>query len=347
VNRPAFRILSLDGGGIRGAFAAAFLAEIERTHGRSPAAYFDLIAGTSTGGIIALALALGEPAERIETFYLDRGKRVFTRAARRARSYVASPFLAVCRRWVPAGVDGAWLTEAKYQSEELRAALAEVFGERVIEESRSRLLVPAVDLVQGQTVVFKTPHLPGLVRDRRFRAVDVALATTAAPTYFPPGVIGTGSAYCDGGLWANNPGAVAYAEAVQIQARCTREGVDPKFERDRIEMLSIGTGRSVYSMRPPRAGTGILYWGASLLDVMGSAQSQGVDFQLRYLLGEERYARVDFNLPDKTWALDCVAVVDQLVHLGHEAAHTRGAEMLERFFADPAPAYTPFPVRRD
>jgi hypothetical protein len=80
---------------------------------------------------------------------------------------------------------------------------------------------------------------------------------------------------------------------------------------------------------------------------MGSAQSQGVDFQLRYLLGEERYARVDFNLPDKTWALDCVAVVDQLVHLGHEAAHTRGAEMLERFFADPAPAYTPFPVRRD
>ena len=133
--------------------------------------------------------------------------------------------------------------------------------------------------------------------------------------------------------------------AVQIQAQCNREGIDRSFSRDDIEILSLGTGRSVYSMRPPSKGTGIAYWGTSLLEVMGSAQSQGVDFQLRYLLGEDRYARIDFTLPDKTWGLDCVAVVDQLIHLGHEAAHAHGAEVQRRFLAGPAPVYTPFPLR--
>lgn len=303
MSRSAFRILSLDGGGVRGAFAAAFLAELERTRGHSIGDSFDLIAGTSTGGIIAIALALGEPAARIERFYRERAKQVFTRSKSPLSSYFTAPLIALGRRWLPAGLDGAWLAESKYDPAGLKMALAEVFGERLIEDSKCRLVVPSIDLVQGQTVVFKTPHLPDLVRDRRFRAIDVALATAAAPTYFPPGVITTGSAYCDGGLWANNPAAVAYAEAAQIQAKCKREGVDRDFNRDSIEILSIGTGRSVYSMRPPSKGTGIAYWGTSLLEVMGSAQSQGVDFQLKYLLGEARYARIDFTLPDKTWAL--------------------------------------------
>jgi hypothetical protein len=227
----------------------------------------------------------------------------------------------------------------------LKVALGEVYGERLIEDSRRRLVVPAVDLVRGQTVVFKTPHLPGLVRDRRFRATDVALATAAAPTYFPPGVIATGSAYCDGGVWANNPGAVAYAEAVQIQAKCKRDRIDPDFSLEDIEILSIGTGRSVYSIRPPVRGTGIAYWGTSLLEVMGSAQSQGVDFQLRYLLGEARYARIDFTLPDKTWGLDCVGVLEQLIHLGRETAQTHAAEVGRRFLSTSTPEYTPFPLR--
>src|SRR6478609_1690555 len=124
-----FRILSLDGGGIRGAFSASFLAELERKVGHPIGQYFDLIVGTSTGGIIATALALGESAERIERMYRDRGREIFTRQPRDPSAaggwllrLLAKIFRsAIDKRLVQHGLDLDHVLQAKYDSEQLRA----------------------------------------------------------------------------------------------------------------------------------------------------------------------------------------------------------------------------------
>jgi patatin-like phospholipase/acyl hydrolase len=129
--RP-FRILSLDGGGIRGAFTAGFLAGVEERIGHPVGRHFDLIAGTSTGGIIAAALAFGEPAERIEQFYLNHGPLIFSRPWEKPTHFLKRP-LRWAFRLYPRAVDKAlynrfsvdwhWLRNSKYRAEELKTAL--------------------------------------------------------------------------------------------------------------------------------------------------------------------------------------------------------------------------------
>jgi patatin-like phospholipase/acyl hydrolase len=167
------------------------------------------------------------------------------------------------------------------------------------------------------------------------------MATTAAPTYFPPAVIKTGSAYADGGLWANNPAICAYAEAVCISQKCKREAIDPVFSSDEIHMLSIGTGRSPYFLSPAGGKEGALHWGFRLFDIMGGSQSQGINFQAAYLLGDNRLKRVDFDLPEK-WPLDAIEHIEKLIHLGHERAIEELADVKKRFVGAVAADYQPF-----
>jgi hypothetical protein len=339
---PPFRILSLDGGGIRGAFAAAFLARIEQETGSSITDYFDLIAGTSTGGIIALALGLGEPAARIRDLYEKRGTQIFAR-----RSDVHVPrwqraCLALAKRKFPT-LDLRVLQRSKYPDQPLREALTEVFGARTLESATaSRLVIPAVDLICGRTVTFKTPHQPNFIRDRHFSAVDVGLATAAAPTFFPHASIGSGSAYSDGGLWANNPSIVAYIEAMKIREVCRRPGLDWEFATDDVQMLSIGTGEPQYYAQPGPADDGLLWWGSQLVDVVGGAQSHGAHFQAQYLMGNERYLRVDFKMPTTPWQLDDVGALPELLHFGVQAAVDYYPKLKSRMFAAKKMAYHPF-----
>ncbi|MCK6458210.1 MAG: hypothetical protein L6Q92_16980, partial [Phycisphaerae bacterium] len=115
----------------------------------------------------------------------------------------------------------------------------------------------------------------GMTRDRHFRIVDVLMATTAAPTYFPHSCISPGSAYCDGGLWANNPSAVAIAEASRISMECKRPEIDPVFGPTDVWMLSLGTGSTPYDVAPPGdERDGLLFWGTRAYDVMAASQSQ-------------------------------------------------------------------------
>lgn len=338
---PAFRILSLDGGGIRGAFTAAFLAEIERQLSHPIGEYFDLIAGTSTGGIIALALALGVPAARIQTFYCEHGPLIFKRRPSRLRW--PKPVKDVVNRALRrVGVDVDWLMHSKYEAGCLRTSLQEVFGDRTLEEAETRLLIPSIDLTNGRPVTFKTPHQPNFVRDRRFRAVEVALATSAAPSYFPHAVIEGGSAYIDGGFWANNPSIAAYVEAMKIRQVCARPA-DPIFSPDDVLMLSIGTGKPRCYAEPPPGGPGIAWWISPLLTIAPLSQSQGAVFQAQYLLGD-RYHRVDFDMPHAPWGLDAVDKIQQLCHLGRTEAATWLGKLRETVFTDPVPRYTPIPL---
>lgn len=340
----SFRILSLDGGGIRGAYGAAFLAEIERRIRRPVADHFDLIAGTSTGGIIATVLAMGLPAASVEAFYLERGPEIFSRPCRGAPLW-ARMVAFLGRRFVP-GLDAQWLTACKYRADALRSALEAAVGDRTLDAATRRLIVPAVNLARGEPVVFRTPHLPGSARHRNCRAVDVALATTAAPTYFPHAEIEPGSAYCDGGLWASNPAVVAYAEACRISAQCTRAGVDPVFEPKDTSILSIGTGQRCYFIAPPGDQAGLAFWWPRILEVMGACQSQGVDFQARHFFGESRYKRVDFRLHDKSWTSDKVSALPRLVEMGREAASRSLDELRATMLDGVRPPFTPFDDRQ-
>ncbi|WP_165223327.1 CBASS cGAMP-activated phospholipase [Aquisphaera insulae] len=316
-----FRILSLDGGGIRGAFTAAFLARLEKTLEHPLTEYFDLIAGTSTGGIIAVALALGEPCHRIRDFYQEYGPQIFSRRdALPIPGWVLNRLSVVANQYLaPYGLDVDAFRQSKYDGVVLKQALEQVLGTRTLNDAKTRLVIPSVDLVSGKTVVFKTPHQPGFIRDKHLSAVDVVLATTAAPTYFPHAVMKPGTAYTDGGVWANNPSMVAYVEALKIREVCTRPGIDPVFDMQDVQLLSIGTGKPKYSMTPPEVGPGLGWWALRLLDVVFTSQAQGVDNQVRYVLGEQYY-RVDFDILDKSWSLDAVNLVSTLVHLGEEKA---------------------------
>lgn len=326
-NADPFRILSLDGGGIRGAFVASFLKGIEDKLGHSIAEHFDLIAGTSTGGIIAAALAVREPASRIDEFYRARGPVIFQRRRPLLGTMCTGAVNWVCKRF---GLDFDHLMQSKYDGKELKVALKDVFGGKTIEDAQSRLLIPSIDLTRGQTVVFKTPHLPNMYRDRRYEIVDVLLAATSAPTYFPHAVITDGSAFVDGGLWANNPSMVAFAEALKIRSDANRSDKDYPISLERIELLSVGTGKASYFAMPSTSGAGLVWWGRKIIDVSSIAQSQGVSFQSQYVLGSQ-YFRVDYDLPDGSWNLDSVAMLDRMRHIGAVKADEYFATLRDSF----------------
>ncbi len=337
----SFKILSLEGGGVRGAFGAACLAEFEKLLERPLAEYFDLIAGTSTGAIIGAGLAVGAPAEDIVRLYLEHIPRIFTPAPpRRIDGWLGllAPIIrTVFRQRLGTEVD--CLLHPKYSSGALRDAFEEVFGLRTLADAtRARLVIPAVDLSLGKTYVFKTPHLPGRTQDGSLRIVDVLLAATAAPTFFPHVALGDGSAFCDGGLWANHPGFVAYAEAMKIRERCRRKEIDCTFCADEIEILSVGTGTCTYSHVPPQGGAGILWWNQRFADVVSNSIDQGVHFPLKHILGE-RYMSINF---EACWKLDEVEHLHALLELGRSKAREVIDQVAPRFFATPVRPYTPF-----
>lgn len=317
-----FQILSLDGGGIRGAFAAAFLEQLEKELGGPIRRYFDLVAGTSTGGIIALAVALDEPMSRVVDFYRNMGPVIFTRRSPRRLGWKGK-VLRRCMQPLLAryGINFDDLIQTRYDSAPLIAALRDVFGSRTLLDAKTRVLIPAVDLSQGAPVVFKSPHLGDAnSRDRHFSAAEIALATAAAPTYFPHAVMGPGSAYSDGGLWANNPVLLSLAETARL-------GIST----EEVLLLSVGTGKGRYSIAPPDSQSGLAWWGPRLIEVISHSQSEGAMRVAEFMVGDQ-CVRVDFDLPDGTWELDSVDRVDRLVHFGREAAHRQLAALRATFF---------------
>jgi uncharacterized protein len=337
-----FKILSLDGGGVRGAFIAAFLARIQQNLERPLIDYFDLIAGTSTGGLIAVALGMGISPGDIKEFYQTDGPRIFTRPAPRLPAWKRSLIEVFLSKLMPS-VDAEWLFSSKFEAGLLREAIQQRLQQRLIGEARIRLVIPAVDLTTARGVVFKTPHRPNFIRDRHFSACDVIMATTAAPSYFPPTSINVGSAYCDGGIWANNPTIVGYAEAIKISEECHRPDIDPRFTHRDISALSIGAGKRRYFSKPSGSDTGLLWWGPRLLSISGETQSAGIHSEAQYLLGD-RYTRVDFEIPEGKWDLDSVDNLGTLIHFGDQSAVDHFPSLRAKFFGKRNLAYTPFDV---
>lgn len=285
-----FQILSLDGGGIKGLYSAALLAKIEENLGGiSVTDHFDLITGTSTGGIIALGLALGMRPREIVQFYVAEGPKIFKK----------TPLLTSIRSY----------TRSKYPQEPLKLALQKYFGDKLISDSTKRLVVPSYNLAKDEVYIFKTPHHSRLTTDGKVPMWKVALATSAAPTYFPCCEHVDGMRLVDGGLWANNPTMVGIVEAVSLL------GVP----LDAIATLSLGTTNSISHKARSLDRGGKIHWREMGIDAALRGQSHGVQGQAILLLTRERAVRLDPMVPDGLFALDKLCETDLLAEASHEA----------------------------
>lgn len=337
-----FQILSLIGGGIRGAFVTAFLREIEDRLGRRIADSFDLIAGTSTGGIIAAGLAAGLTADEMNDFYVRYGEKIFSRRPPFRPPGFSKLFFPIANRLCQnkVGTDLSDFFRARYCPDTLYESFTEGFGDRTLGSIRhTRLIVPTVNLTRGTPHVFRTAHLPEAIGDQDVSICDLLVAATAAPTYFPHKEI-KDQAFADGGLWATDPSMLAFAEAMRIRGQCRRAALDPTFGIDDIHILSIGTGISQYSLAPPGGDAGVMYWVRHVADVMGSAQIQGIHQPLRFILGNN-YTHLNFKMQQR-WPLDAVTYIPDLFATGKQRAEEEFAMINACFLGHQRFPFTPF-----
>ena len=312
-----FRILSIDGGGIKGIFPAAFLTGLEKRYlgGASVARYFDLIAGTSTGGIIALGLGAGHTAATLGELYIRRGHEIFPPQRRLGRLWGS-----VCR-----------LVRFRYSRNALSRALEETFGQREFGESKSRLCIPSFDGRHSEVYIFKTPHHPDYKLDGREMMSKVAAATSAAPTYFRPLDDG-GFTFVDGGVWCNNPIMVGLVDALACFA----------VPRERIRILSVGCGANPFTVGAFRKKLGGLLAWSNIISAAMRFQSLNALGQAGLLIGADRIMRVDAPMNGKPVQLDdWRRASSELPPAASVALEKYGEIVASLFLQEPATPYIP------
>lgn len=299
-----FRILALDGGGLRGTFTAAVLAKwddmLKAGGGNDIISHFDLVAGTSTGAILAIGLAIGLKPREILAFYEEKGPNIFPKDRK-------------LRHWL----------KSKHDSATLRQLLTEVYGEKKLAtDSCCRLVIPTVRAKHGRAEAIVTPHSPDRTAYRDISAVDAALASSAAPTFFDEatwqGPIAF-ETFLDGGVWANNPILPAIAEAVRYL----------KIPLDRIDVLSIGTLTSESDFTE-QLGKGKAGWGPHSADLFFAAQEHGALALAESFLGPTRHLRVNQQTPVEI-KLDDREAIGEMAARGNEAGKEYFAEVRSRF----------------
>jgi patatin-like phospholipase/acyl hydrolase len=283
------KVLSLDGGGIRGILPALVLAEMERRTGRPIARLFDLIAGTSTGGILTLALTRPGPrgwpkytAARLVQLYEQEGARIFSRSIWHRLHAVGNLF------------------EEKYPSTGLQTVLRAYLGRTRLKDALTEVLVTAYEIEGRFPWFFKRHRARSDTATHDFPMVDVAqAAAAAAPTYFEPVKVRTREgldeyALIDGGVYANNPAMCAYVEAQTLHPGA-REFL----------VVSLGTGELTRPLPYEQVkGWGLANWAQPILNVVLDGVSDTTDYQLRQLLPSDRYFRFQTRLDEGNEDMD-------------------------------------------
>jgi patatin-like phospholipase/acyl hydrolase len=308
-----FRILSIDGGGIKGVFPASFLAEIENAAGLASVAHcFDLIAGTSAGGIIALGLGLGLSARDMASFFVGLGPDIFPDGQK--------PTLRLL------------LGLERYDPGPLRAALKRVFGTKTLGDSRVRLLIPSFDANKADIHIFKTAHSSRLMMDYKLEAVEVAMATAAAPTFFPAYDSAKHIALVDGGVWANNPVSLAVVEAMTLLRQSFED----------IDVLSLGCTEETLDFK--QRGHSGLFWLRRGIFAAMRGQSRSALGMARHLTGRDRgmdkVMRIDPPVATRRFRLDGAKQIAELQGLGYSEARHALPYVRDRFFADQCEPFT-------
>lgn len=262
------RILSLDGGGIRGLVSCLWLSGVEDALARAgkPGVLksFDLMAGSSTGALIACGLAIGLSPLQLAAFYREQRHVIFPGLAGRLWSRATRTFT-------------QGISAPRYDGEGLEQVLKEVFGDTTLGQLKMPVLVTAYDTISRKPVIFKS-FKP---EHRALRVWEVCRASTAAPTYFPAHgmtVEGRNCAMIDGGIVANNPTACAIAEAMRKDAQVDNSR--------NLVVLSIGSGERnrPISLKSAREW-GALEWAVPIIDVLFDGNSDSVDYIARQLIG--------------------------------------------------------------
>jgi patatin-like phospholipase/acyl hydrolase len=294
------KALCIDGGGIRGLIPALVLAEIERRTGRRTAEMVDLVAGTSTGGILACALTRRGPdgrpllsAEELAGIYVEEGPGIFHRSLLKRIFSV-----------------GGWLDE-RYEDDGLNRALQRYLGESMLSEALADVLVTAYDIHDRFAFFFRSSRARN-DPTYDFSLVQVARATAAAPSYFEPVEVTDRAGartypLIDGGVYAVNPSMVAYADIVGAG------------HADDLElMLALGTGAHTraYTFEQTR-WWGQLEWARPALDMVFDGVADTIEFEARTLMGD-RYVRLQTELTEASDDLDD-ASAENLANLRKEA----------------------------
>ncbi|MCM3664161.1 patatin-like phospholipase family protein [Mesobacillus subterraneus] len=269
------KILCVDGGGIRGVFPIAILQAIEEEFQTPIGDLFDVIAGTSTGSIIAASAAIKTPMNKVMESYLKYGEKIFVRNAK------------------------VGLFKSVYTDRYLRRLLIRAFKDLALKDIKKPLLIPAVDLTHGKPYVHRSDYGFSKSEELSVKLWDAVLSSCSAPIYFPPNNVNNQYLSIDGGLWANNPSLVSVTEVLHHF----------KVDLDDIQIFSIGTGQQRIDFTiDEKKYWGIRHWmpfqfpsmkvTPKLLDLAMDLSSESVSYHCRLLLGEH-YFRLNKELSEE------------------------------------------------
>ena len=275
------RILAIDGGGIRGLIPAVVLESVESKTSRQVYELFDVIAGTSTGGILAAGLSIGVPATELVALYRDNGKNIFnSNILRKIACFVLGP---------------------EYAARNLEASLQEKLGNARLADAKTGLIITSFDMRRGEAWFFRRQDAKDNPNDlaRNCLLREIARATSAAPTYFAPTRLTSSlrpdAVLVDGGVFANNPAMCALVDE--------REGASGKIAD--VLMLSLGTGSVPHPVTfSSTQWWGKIRWAQPAIGALLDGQADTVEFQLGHLLSKNRYLRLQTPLSLANEAMD-------------------------------------------
>ncbi|MCH1625714.1 CBASS cGAMP-activated phospholipase [Fredinandcohnia quinoae] len=295
------KMLCIDGGGIRGIFAIEILHAIEREYGQPVSELFDVIAGTSTGAIIAASVSLQIKMSDVLERYKVFSEKIFKRQAT------------------------VGLFKSVYSDKYLRRFIQKAFGDLLLSEIKKPLLIPAVDITHGKPFIHRSLD----ENSTPIKLWDAVLSSCSAPVYFPPNNINNNYLAIDGGLWANNPSLVCVTEALSHFKKEVHE----------IQILSIGTGQqNIDFMIEKEKEWGAEKWlpfrfpslkmKPKLLDLAIDLFSESVTYHCQHLLGDH-YVRINGKLGEHV-PFDDIHSINKLSLLGKKI-YDEQKEMIDRF----------------
>ena len=325
--KPDFKILAVDGGGFKGLYTACLLRELE-TMG-SIREHFDMLCGTSTGGLIILPLSIGRNVDDIVDFYKDWGPTIFP----------SGGMLGGLKRWTRFAFH-----KSKYNNTALESALKYILEDHVMNDADPLLCVPSFNFTNYRPRVFKTDHHESLNRDGQLLMREVAMATAAAPLFFPVATCnerGQPIYYIDGGLWANNPALVGMIEAARFF-------VGSEKPYGSVSILSLeGINPSSGRIATNKYSRSLLGFSMELVEAMTQGQQQSTDHFLRFIIPSlnfpAKYIRIESPKlsakQSKGVQLDTAnkKSIETLIDIGISAGHNaKNRDDVKLFFSEPA-----------
>lgn len=310
---------------MKGVYAAQFLAKLEEDIDGPIHRYFDLIAGTSTGGIIAIGLALGVPAKEILDMYVEHAPKIFGQTGNAKSIRV----LQRTARWFKYRAVGKTLN-----AKALNQAIKSVLSDQVMGDAKTRLCIPAVSGAKSYPRVFKTRHHKDYITDHKYPAADIAMATAAPPTYTYAWDVEEEGNMVDGALWANNPSAVAVVEAI------TKLNWQP----EEIHLLSIGSCPEAHKVDKSYSAARFATVG---VQITMHTQSRASHNMARLLLGgksaRDRIIRVQEDEDSRAPNLDNVDNIKQLRQFAKTNYVPHSKDIIDTFCRTQTDAFVPVP----